>query len=228
MGTMAHVTFVARALDGVILTETWDETEKITSHVKSQAKQLLRKLHNMPNRCSVEDSHERYVYHFTINDGVCILAVFDRSYPKNLAFAFLEEVAKLFQEELKREFGTGAVDYRSHIETIEKPYYFIRFDRQITNKRKEYMDPTSSKALTRINENLIEVSSIMKRNISEILHRGEHIDEVGRKGDELRHASQGFRDTTKMLSYQSMLAKYGIPAVLVLVVFLVVYIKFLR
>merc|ERR1712137_176329 len=209
-GTMAHVTFVARALDGVILTETWDETEKITSHVKSQAKQLLRKLHNMPNRCSVED------------------AVFDRSYPKNLAFAFLEEVAKLFQEELKREFGTGAVDYRSHIETIEKPYYFIRFDRQITNKRKEYMDPTSSKALTRINENLIEVSSIMKRNISEILHRGEHIDEVGRKGDELRHASQGFRDTTKMLSYQSMLAKYGIPAVLVLVVFLVVYIKFLR
>ena len=85
----------------------------------------------------------------------------DGSYPKKLAFAFLEDISRLFNgelllamfnqcyeidtpilltylfiipflEELKREFGTQVgVDYRSQIECIDKPYYFIKFERQI-------------------------------------------------------------------------------------------------
>merc|ERR1719394_1705719 len=114
-------------------------------------------------------------------DGVCFMSLFDKGYPKNLAFAFLEDVHRLFQEELKREFGTGSVDYRSHIETIDKPYYFIKFDRQITKKKTEYRDPKSSKALGRLNDSLNDVSSIMRQNIDEILQRGENLEEVGSK-----------------------------------------------
>merc|ERR1712151_922138 len=114
------------------------------------------------------------------------MALFDNSYPKNLSFAFIEEIHRLFQEELKREFGTGSVDYRSHIETIEKPYYFIKFDRQITKKKAEYRDPKSSKALGRLNEGLTEVSTIMRQNIDEILKRGENLDSVGRKANDLK------------------------------------------
>merc|ERR1719191_824677 len=102
------------------------------------------------------------------------MALFDKAYPKNLSFAFLDDIQRLFQEELKREFGTGSVDYRSHIETIEKPYYFIKFDRQITKKKNEYKDPSSTKSLNRLNENLTEVSSIMRQNIDDILSRGEN------------------------------------------------------
>eukprot|EP00439_Symbiodinium_sp_Y106_P034692 s713_g4.t1 len=143
---MAHVTFIARSLDGLILVETWDDSNKVSKQIKDQAKQLLRKLHNMPPRCSVEGAGE-FVFHYTMENGVCYMALFDKGYPKNLAFCFLEDIHMLFQQELQREFGTGSVDYRSHIETIEKPYYFIKFDRQITKKNTEYRDPKSSKAL---------------------------------------------------------------------------------
>jgi hypothetical protein len=51
----------------------------------------------------------------------------DRGYPKGLAFHFLEEIQKLFQDELRKEFGTGSVDYRSKIETIDKVYAFLKF-----------------------------------------------------------------------------------------------------
>merc|ERR1719337_807895 len=139
----------------------------------------------MPPRLSVEGVGE-FIFHYITKEGVCYMALFDRGYPKNLAFAFLEDIHKLFQEELKREFGTGSVDYRSHIETIEKPYYFIKFDRQITKKKAEYKDPKSSKALSRLNENLTEVSSIMRQNISEILERGENLEEVGQKASKLK------------------------------------------
>ena len=43
------------------------------------------------------------------------------------------------------------------METIEKPYYFIKFDRHIAKKRQEYRDPSSSKAMSRLNESLTEV-----------------------------------------------------------------------
>merc|ERR1711920_688450 len=116
-------------------------------------------------------------------NGICYMALFDKNYPKNLAFAFLEDIHNLFQQELIREFGTGSVDYRSHIDTIEKPYYFIKFDRQITKKKAEYRDPKSSKALGRLNDSLNDVSSIMRQNINEILQRGENLDSVGRKAN---------------------------------------------
>lgn len=224
MLAMAHVTFIARSVDGLILLETWDDANKVSAQLKSQAKQLLRKLHNMPSRCSVEGAGDS-VFHYRMDDGVVYMALFDRSYPKNLAFAFLEDIFRLFQEELKREFGTGSVDYRSHIETIEKPYYFIKFDRQISKKKAEYRDPSSSKALSKLNQNLSEVSSIMRQNIDEILHRGENLEEVGKKAANLKYASKDFANMTRMLSFQTMVQKYGVPVVICLVVLLVICFK---
>merc|ERR1719460_3116479 len=199
---MAHVTYIARSVDGLILTETWDDANKITSQLKNQAKQMLKKLNSMPPRLSVEGVGD-FIFHYISKDGVCYLALFDKGYPKNLAFAFLEDIHKLFQEELKREFGTGSVDYRSHIETIDKPYYFIKFDRQITKKKAEYRDPNSSKALGRLNENLTEVSSIMRQNIEEILHRGDNLESVGKKAQNLKFESNKFKGMSRMLSLQT-------------------------
>merc|ERR1711920_468539 len=195
---MAHVTFIARSLDGLILVETWDDANKVHPQQKNQAKQLLRKLHNMPDKCSVDGVGD-YVFHYSMSDGICYMALFDRSYPKNLSFAFLEDIQRLFQEELKREYGTSSVDYRSRIETIEKPYYFIKFDRQITKKKAEYRDPKSSKALGRLNENLTEVSSIMRQNINEILQRGENLEKVGQQARDLRDVSKDFRNMSAKL-----------------------------
>lgn len=222
---MAHVTFIARTLDGLILVETWDDANKVQSQQKQQAKQLLKKLHNMPPRCSVEGAGD-LVFHYTMAEGVVFMALFDKSYPKNLAFAFLEDINRLFQEELKREFGTtSGVDYRSHIETIEKPYYFIKFDRQITKKKAEYRDPNSSKALGRLSDNLTEVSGIMRQNIDEILKRGENLESVGRKAGELKEESKKFKNMTGRLSFQTMVQKYGVPVVIGLGVVLVVCYK---
>jgi len=221
---MAHVTFVARSMDGLILVETWDGSNKVSPSLKNQAKQLLGKMQNMPPKCSV-DCAGNQVFHYSTESGVVYMALYDHSYPKNLAFAFLDDIHKLFQEELKREFGTGSVDYRSHIETIEKPYYFIKFDRQITKKKMEYRDPNSSKALQKLNDSLNDVQSIMRQNMNEILERGENLDSVSGKASKLREGSSDFSKMTRRLSFQTLVQKYGVPVVLGFVVFLIVCFK---
>jgi len=57
---------------------------------------------------------ERYSY--ILEDGVCYITLCDQSYPRKLAFHYLED--------LQREFGK--LD-RSKIETASKPYAFIKF-----------------------------------------------------------------------------------------------------
>lgn len=66
-------------------------------------------------RLSVETGG-KYMFHYLIEQGVIFLALADRGYPKKLAFQYLEE--------LSGEFGRL---YGSQVETVSRPYAFIKF-----------------------------------------------------------------------------------------------------
>jgi vesicle transport protein SEC22 len=57
---------------------------------------------------------------YIIETGVCYLTMCDKSYPKKLAFQYLED--------LQREFDK---QNRSQIETVARPYAFIKFGKVI-------------------------------------------------------------------------------------------------
>jgi vesicle transport protein SEC22 len=40
-----------------------------------------------------------------ISDGICYLTLTDKTYPKRLAFLFLEEISRDFIKELQEEYG---------------------------------------------------------------------------------------------------------------------------
>jgi len=226
---MCELTFVARQSDGLILVETWDEmiANRSFQTYKNQAKSILKRLHSAPQNCSIDS--ENYTFHYLTDNGVCYMTLCDKNYPKKLAFSFLGEIHRAFEEELKREFGTHSVDYRSLIETIEKPYYFIKFDRMIQRKKVDYRDPRSNRALNKLNESLSEVTDIMRKNIDEIITRGENLDEVSRKAEDLKLHSHQFASSARILRIQTMLQKYVPLAVGCLVLlFLVYYLIFLK
>lgn len=229
---MMNVTLIARATDGMLLVETWDdEASQVLAPFKKQAKELLGGLWRLhhgapPRRCSLETNSGDVVFHYTIDDGIIYLSICEASYPTKLAFAFLEEVQSSFITELQREFGSGSsVNLRSQVETIQKPYYFVRFDRVIQRKRQDFRDPNSSKALSRVNESLLEVSQIMRRNLNDIVQRGERLDEVARKGSDLNRASREFKGMARLLRLQVVMRKYAALAVILLLVLGTVYVK---
>ena len=42
---------------------------------------------------------------YMIDQGICYLTLTERSYPKRLAFLFLEEIARDFEADLRDEYG---------------------------------------------------------------------------------------------------------------------------
>lgn len=55
---------------------------------------------------------------------MCYLTLSDRSFPKRLAFLYLEEIHAGFVEELERDYGGT---WRDIVTTVARPYAFIKF-----------------------------------------------------------------------------------------------------
>jgi vesicle transport protein SEC22 len=63
---------------------------------------------------------------YMIEQGICYLTLTDKGYPKRLAFLYLDELHEAFVQELQRDHGN---DWRSQVETVSRPYGFIKFDK---------------------------------------------------------------------------------------------------
>jgi vesicle transport protein SEC22 len=169
------------------------------------------------------DTNNQLIFHYLLRDSLCYLTLTEQSYPKRLAFLYLEEIADAFLESLANDHGDR---WREAIDTTARPYAFIKFDTTIQRKRKDFVDPTSRQNTTKLNEDLADIQSIMRKNINEVLNRGEKLENVSNISNNLVAESKKFKWGAKKLSWQAMVNQYGpIVAAGVFVVF-VLYMKF--
>eukprot|EP00953_Heterococcus_sp_UTEX-ZZ885_P031606 16568-Heterococcus_DN1.PRE.1 len=163
---MPMLTFIARVMDGLLLVASMDsgaENQESAEIHRSQAKQILKKLNPQSvAKCSIES--KPVVFHYMIEQGICYLTLTDKGYPKRLAFLYLDELHEAFVQELQRDHGN---DWRSQVETVSRPYGFIKFDKVIQRKRRDFLDPSSRDNMARLNNDLADIHDIMKKNIQE-------------------------------------------------------------
>ena len=223
---MPILTFVARASDGNLLTASMEVAGapgvNFDSY-KQQAKMILSKLnHRSPPKCSFESGD--YTFHYIIEDGVCYMTLCERNYDKRLSFGFLEDIKREFVAELTRDIGPN---YRDKIDTVDHPYAFIKFDKVIQRKRREYQNPNSSKNMQRSNSELADITNIMRMNIEEVLSRGERLEKVGDNSRNLLRRSKEFEKNAKMLNFWKLVQKYMAAGACFVFVVLVLYLRFM-
>ena len=203
---MVKLTMLARVADGLPLAEGLESDRQTDLETyKQQAKTLFKKLSTgppPPSRMSYESGP--YFLHYMIEQGVCYLTLSDRGYPKKLAYQYLED--------LQREF---AAQNGAAVETVARPYAFIKFDTFIQKTKKLYQDTRTQRNLTKLNEDLHDIQSVMTRNINDILGQGERLDHVSSMSETLRNESRKYSSRAKDLSRQALIQKYAPLAVVV-------------
>lgn len=101
-------------------------------------------------------------------DSSCIyLTLCDKTYPQRLAFSYLEEVQKEFQEQHGAEVSSAA-----------RPYTFVRFDTNIQKIKRQYQNSQTSRNIARLNEDLQDVTRIMTKNIQDVLGRQDALNSI--------------------------------------------------
>ena len=192
--------YIARAADGLVLVASMDSSNASSNDkmemYKNQAKQLLKKLNpRSASKMSIETNP--YIFHYMIDQGICYLALTDKSYPKRLAFLFLEEIAKDFIADLNAEYGEN---WMHTVDTVGRQYAFIKFDRIIQKKRREYSDPNSSSNIEKINSDLQSIHSIMRKTIDDVLDRGNKLEDVTHMSKQLANDSKSLKWGAKKLN----------------------------
>ncbi|KIM45862.1 hypothetical protein M413DRAFT_440917 [Hebeloma cylindrosporum] len=217
---MVRSTIIVRASDALPLAASVDDeqTEQALQEHKQQSKLIFRRITpNAEPRCSIESGP--YTLHYLIAENVVFLTIADKSYPRKLAFSYLDELSKEF-----------ANTYGPKVETVRKPYAFVGFDTFMSKTARLYRDSRTANAATsnldKLNDDLQDVTRIMTKNMEELLWRGDSLDKMSHLSTSLVSESEKYRKAARNINYQAMLRQYAPIGAVVLLVLILLYWRF--
>ena len=106
-----------------------------------------------------------------------------------------------------------------------RPYAFIKFDKTLQRKRKDYANPGDRANQSKIDSELADIHNIMRRNIDEVLNRGERLDALVETSQTLRSEAGKYKWGAKKFSLMVAWQQYAPLICLGAVVAFVVYLK---
>mmetsp|Transcript_1010 Transcript_1010/g.1505 ORF Transcript_1010/g.1505 Transcript_1010/m.1505 type:complete len:228 (-) Transcript_1010:62-745(-) len=224
---MIRFTYVARVTDGLMLVASVDSStsgrDVDDDKLQADGRQILRTLTmRSPKQCTFEGG--AFSFHYLMEGNVCYLVLMQRAYPKRLAFLYLSELHSKFVEYLQAEHGQH--EWEQQLATVDRPYAYIKFDKQIQRLRKEYSDPNSRQTNSKLSMELNDVNNIMKRNIQDVLDRGERISKASEASSKLVNDSKIFRSNAVTLNRMAFYRKWAPVAFGSVVVMFFFYLRF--
>ncbi|GBE79389.1 Longin-like domain-containing protein [Sparassis latifolia] len=218
---MVRSTLIVRASDALPLAASVDDepTEQALQEHKQQAKLIFRRITpNSEPLCSIESG--QYTLHYLISDNVVFLVIADKSYPRKLAFSYLDELSK--------EFSTS---YGAKVDTVRKPYAFVGFDTFMGKTARIYQDTRTAGAagnsnIEKLNDELQDVTRIMTKNMEELLWRGDSLDRMSHLSTSLRSESEKYRKSARNINVQAMLRQYAPIGAVVFIVIILLWWRF--
>lgn len=137
------------------------------------------------SRTSIEE--KEYVCHVHCRqNGLVGIVIADYDYPVLNAFSLINKVVNEF--EAKYPPGTRSSQSR------DMPFP------QLSELLMKYQDPATADPLAKMQHDLLEIKSIMRTNLEHVLERGEKIDDLVQKSDDLSREAKRFYKTAKKLN----------------------------
>lgn len=126
-----------------------------------------------------------YMCHVYVRaDGLAGIIIADHEYPQRVAHTLITKTLDDFTQKVPQDqWRTG--DENSTPFTL-LPTYLAK-----------YQDPRQADALTKIQDDLDETKIILKNTIEAVLERGEKLDDLVTKSEDLSNASKAFYRTAK-------------------------------
>ncbi|KAI5066486.1 hypothetical protein GOP47_0019110 [Adiantum capillus-veneris] len=190
------------------------EYSQFTGNFSTIAVQCLQKLPT--NNTKFTYTCDQHTFNYLVDEGFTYMVVADEAIGRQLPFAFLERV----KEDFKRRFGGGKADTAvAH-----------SLDREFGPKLKDHMQycvdhPDEMNKLAKVKAQVSEVKGIMMENIEKVLDRGEKIELLVDKSENLRFQADNFQKQGKQLRrnmwLQNMKVKLVVLGIIVLLILII-------
>ncbi|KAF0699465.1 Aste57867_9972 [Aphanomyces stellatus] len=129
--------------------------------------------------------HEEYNCHVYVRqDGLAGIVVCDQEYPPRVAFALMNKFLEEYNKETRGEWatnpGTGSQDWAPLMKALE-----------------DYQDPSKADKISAIQKELDETTAVLSKTIDSVLERGEKLDDLVQKSQDLSSQSKVFYKQAK-------------------------------
>eukprot|EP00746_Dinoflagellata_sp_MGD_P004593 gnl/MRDRNA2_/MRDRNA2_108889_c0_seq1.p1 gnl/MRDRNA2_/MRDRNA2_108889_c0~~gnl/MRDRNA2_/MRDRNA2_108889_c0_seq1.p1 ORF type:complete len:201 (+),score=37.06 gnl/MRDRNA2_/MRDRNA2_108889_c0_seq1:75-677(+) len=121
---------------------------------------------------------------WTTTKGLSLAVLVDNEYPMRVAFTLLSEAARIFTEQMTGKFEGATADTEMKCPDVEA--LFTRFQ-----------NPAEADKITKIEKDLDEVKGVVMKSMDDLLKRGESLDQLMQKSNDLSNTSYQFYRTAK-------------------------------
>ncbi|CAO1635978.1 unnamed protein product [Parajaminaea phylloscopi] len=234
---------IVRLSDKLPLAQSVDDDQSDRDLKEVPVREVIKRLTpQSENRCSIESG--KFMVHYLLHPpppqptpNTCVyLTVTLKSYPRKLAFSFLDEIAREFEQ----SYGTQVAQRNL------RPYAFVAFDTFLQKTKRVYADSrsaetvaaaaaassssqhtnTTSSNLDQLNTDLQDVTRIMTKNMEDLLWRGDSLEQMSTMSSSLRDESMKYRKAARRINIEAMLRQYAPLGAIVFLFLFIIYIKF--
>jgi len=155
--------------------------------------------------------YDRYIFHYIVDDGITYLCMADEESGKRIPFAFLEDIKNRFRATYG-DRGKTAIAYGMNTD----------FSRVLQNQM-FYSNNPSADRITKVRGEIDEVKSVMVHNIEKVLERGERIELLVDKTENLNQNAFKFKKASTQLKHSMWWKNIKILVILIVVIVVLVY-----
>ena len=223
---MIKAVIIARKEDAFTLCEYYDEQMTNYQNIRGKAKQFLQTQKGTASEPDFEflKTNDNMYIHFMVDDVLIYQAICENSFPQKLAKAFLEEVKTRFFDVIAERFGHDSL--RSKLMSIDEPYAFIRFDRQIKIIIQTYKDTGSDENMKKMQSDLYNIYNTMNQSLELLIDKGNSLNKMSDTAHDINDSAIKFKNKAEDVKRQLMFRKYMLWGILGALVVLFIFLKF--
>lgn len=175
---------------------------------------LLKKI-DMKDSHSLSYVYDKYVFHYVVDDGLTYLCMSDNNFPRSTAFQYLKDI----QQRFVSTYGDRA-----------KKAIAFAFNADFQKVLQQRMKVSNAAAansadkLGKVEDQINEVKGVMIQNIDKVLQRGEKIELLVDKTEQLNEHAVVFHKGSRDLRRQLMWKNIKLTLLILLIIFAVCYV----
>ena len=162
------------------------ECSATQGNANTVARRILERIPSGDSRQSY--TQDRHLFHILSENGLTFLCMSDEGMGRRVPFAFLEEIRGRFVQ----AYGSAA-------QTALAYAYNTEFSRILHQQMEYFSFNPNADVINRVRGEVSEVKNIMVENIERVLDRGEKIELLIDKTDQLQGDAFQFRRNTRKL-----------------------------
>ncbi|KAG0361159.1 Vesicle-associated membrane protein [Mortierella sp. AD032] len=166
-----------------------------------------------PNNSKLTYVYDRYLFHYICEDGLTYMCMADDSFGRRIPFAFLQDIKEKFLTQYGRERALNSL----------VAYSMNEFSKTIAKQMEYFSTNPEADRIKQVQGEIEQVKDVMVQNIERVLERGERIELLVDKTDNLNQQAFAFKKRSTALKRTMWWKNTKLMVLLIFVIILLTY-----